>query len=31
MTWGEDDARLGDVWTVTTSNDIGTATTSDDE
>jgi hypothetical protein len=31
MTWGEDDARLGDVWTVTTSNDIGTATTSDNE
>jgi hypothetical protein len=28
---GKDDARWEDVWTVTTSDNVGTATTSDDE
>jgi hypothetical protein len=31
ITWGEDDARWDDVWTVTTSDDVGTATTSANE
>jgi hypothetical protein len=31
MTWGEDDERWDGAWTVTTSDDDGTATTFDDE